>query len=251
MTRSAPSIGTWITVPHPTVVDLMCDVDLFDWLCVDMEHSPTSLWDLQVAVTIIQGRGKKAFVRVRQNTHADIKFALDTGVDGIIIPMVNSAEDARLAVQNCHYPPRGRRGVGLARAQRFGFAFDEHLKKNADSLKIIVQVEHIDAVRQIDDLLRVDGVTGVFVGPYDLSGSMGIPGRFDSPEFKAAIARVSDATIAADRLLGMHVILPSAEKLQEAIAGGYSFIAFSIDTYFLGQKIRDEALAFKLLELGK
>lgn len=232
-------IGTWITVPHPTIVELIASQD-FSWVCIDLEHSPTSNLDLQTAISIIQGKGKKAFARIAANTHLSAKFPLDSGIDGIIIPMVNSAEDARTAVRNCLYPPLGIRGVGLARAQKFGFGFEDHLKENLVNLEIFVQIEHIDAVAQIDEILQIDRISGVFLGPYDLSGSMGIPGQFEHPRMKEAIETVAKKTKQAGKLLGAHIIAPDHTLVKKHADLGYNFIAFSIDTFFLGQKIKEE-----------
>jgi 2-keto-3-deoxy-L-rhamnonate aldolase RhmA len=236
-------IGSWITVSHPTVVDVMCDIEQFQWLCVDLEHSPNSRLDLQTAVSIIQGRNKKAFVRVNENRHASIKFALDSGVDGIIIPMVNSAAEAAEAVSHCFYPPKGKRGVGLARAQKYGFGFEEHLQKNLNELEVFLQIEHIDAVNEIDQILATEGISGIFLGPYDLSGSMGIAGQFDHPDMISAITKVAGATKKSGLYLGIHVIPPCEKELKKFMDQSYNFLAFSIDTYFLSQKIRDEISA--------
>lgn len=238
------SLGTWITVPHPTIVDLLSNQD-FEWLCVDLEHSPISRAELQLAVSIIQGKGKKAFARIAANSHLEAKFPLDSGIDGIIIPMVNSLADAQQAVKNCLYPPKGVRGVGLARAQDFGFGFEKHLQKNLKDLEIYLQVEHIDAVRQIDEILSLKEIKGIFLGPYDLSGSMGIPGQFDHPSMKEAIRTVSEKTLTAGKNLGAHVIPSDHKVVKEFTSLGYNFIAFSLDTYFLGQKIKDELQALK------
>lgn len=236
-------LGTWITVPHPSIVELV-SAQPFDWICVDLEHSPTSRQELQIALAIIQGKGKKAFVRVPLNSHLEIKYPLDAGVDGIIIPMVNSAAEAKAAVENCLYPPKGKRGVGLARAQGFGFSFEKHLEQNRNNLTIIVQIEHVNAVREIDEILAVPSVSGVFLGPYDLSGSMNIPGQFDHPDMVTAIQKVADATRKAGKILGAHVIAPDHKMVNIYAQKGYNFIAFSLDTLFLGQKIRDELKAF-------
>jgi 2-dehydro-3-deoxyglucarate aldolase len=244
MMKKALRLGTWITAPHPTIVDLISGTNL-EWVCVDLEHSPVSRLDMQVALTIIQSHGKKGFVRVAQNSHSEIKFPLDAGADGIIIPMVNSAEEARAAISHCFYPPRGMRGVGLARAQRFGFGFKEHLAKNLAELEIIVQIEHFKAVEELDEILQIEGISGVFLGPYDLSASMGIPGEFEHPDMKKAIARVSERTLAAHKLLGAHVITPDHSSLGNYANLGYNFIAFSLDTYFLGQKLNEELSAFR------
>jgi 2-dehydro-3-deoxyglucarate aldolase len=236
---SKVSIGSWITVPHPSIVELMSNM-AFSWLCVDLEHSPVSRQDLQLAVSIIQNKGKKAFVRVSENRTNEIKFPLDSGVDGIIIPMVNSADEARNAVSSCLYPPKGKRPVGLARAQQFGFGFESHYERNQNDLTIIVQIEHIDAVQNIDEILDVPEVDGVFLGPYDMSGSMGITGQLTHPRLEEAIRLVAERTMKSGKKLGAHVIKPDAEILNSFIAKGYNFLAFSIDTYFLGQKIQDE-----------
>jgi 2-keto-3-deoxy-L-rhamnonate aldolase RhmA len=232
-------LGTWITAPHPSIVELMASQP-FDWLCVDLEHSPVSRTELQVALALIQGKGKKAFVRVPFNSHLEIKYPLDAGADGIIIPMVNSSEEARRAVSSCLYPPLGNRGVGLARAQEFGFGFERHMESNREDLKIIIQIEHVDAVRQINEILEIDRVSGIFLGPYDLSGSMGIPGQFDHPKMIAAIDAVAKATASSGKWLGAHVVAAEHKVVQAYLDKGYNFIAFSLDTVFLGQKIREE-----------
>jgi len=237
-------IGTWITVPHPTIVDLISQQD-FDWVCVDLEHSPVSRSELQNSIQIIQGNGKKAFVRVPKNDHTEVKFPLDAGVDGIILPMVNSAEETSLALENCLYPPLGKRGVGLSRAQGYGFKFEDHLRQNLEALEIIVQVEHIQAVNEIDSILDFTRLDGVFLGPYDLSGSLGLPGQLNHPKVQEAIERVADKTLSRSKILGAHVIKPSAEELDRFRFRGYNFLAFSIDTFFMGQKIKDEMLAVR------
>lgn len=238
-------IGSWITIPHPSIIEIMCQ-QKFDWLCIDLEHSPVSRLDLQIATTIIQGYQKKAFARVKENSHSSIKFALDAGIDGIIIPMVNSATEARNAVKNCLYPPHGIRGAGLSRAQKFGPGFQEHYQKNISELIVIVQVEHINAVKEIDDILKIDKISGVFIGPYDLSGSMNCPGDFLNQKLQEAIERVAKATLNSNKILGIHVIQPKAEEILNYFKLGYNFIAFSLDSYFLQRKLSDELdLLFK------
>lgn len=236
-------LGTWITAPHPSVVDLLARQD-FEWLCVDLEHSPVSRLELQTALNLIQAQGKKAFVRVAQNSHTEIKFPLDAGADGIVVPMVNSAAEARAAISHCLYPPFGQRGVGLARAQGYGFNFDDHLERNK-SLEIIVQVEHINAVKEIDEILKIERLSGIFVGPYDLSGSMGIAGQFDHPLMVEAVSLVAEKTRRAGKVLGMHVITPDYKQVLHKRDLGYNFIAFSVDTFFMGQMVRDSLKSLK------
>ncbi|BBH54069.1 HpcH/HpaI aldolase family protein [Fluviispira sanaruensis] len=232
-------LGTWITIPHPSIIEIIAKQN-FNWICTDLEHSPVSRIELQTSITIIQANGKKAFVRVSANTHNDIKFPLDAGADGIIIPMVNSATEAYEAVQHCLYPPFGRRGAGLSRAQDYGFGFSNHYEKNINNLEIFVQIEHIKAVEEIKQILEIKNITGVFVGPYDLSGSMGIPGDFENPKLKNAIDEVAIETKKAGKFLGIHIIKPEANELKKYAELGYNFLALSLDSYFLGQKIADE-----------
>ncbi|KAB8036817.1 2,4-dihydroxyhept-2-ene-1,7-dioic acid aldolase [Silvanigrella paludirubra] len=242
--KTKVSVGSWITVPHPTIVELMSSFD-FDWLCIDLEHSPVSYLELQNAIQIIQGKGKKAYVRVPLNSHYHTKFPLDAGPDGIIIPMVNSKKEAMEAVQHCFYPPKGKRSVGLARAHKFGFDFNSHYNKNIHELDLIVQVEHVNAVEEIDEILSVQEIAGVFIGPYDLSSSLGIPGQLDHPRLLECIKIVEKKALLASKKLGMHIIQPDSSILESNIENGYNFLAFSIDTLFLGHNVQNQLRKIK------
>ena len=119
------TIGSWVTLNHFSIVEIMADAG-FDWLCVDMEHSVTDYYEAQQLIATIQAKGIKAYVRVGENNTRIIKRVLDAGADGIIVPMVNSKEEAIKAVNAVKYPPIGQRGVGLARAQKYGFGFEDY-----------------------------------------------------------------------------------------------------------------------------
>jgi len=234
-----PIIGSWITLNNPSIAEIMADAG-FDWLCVDMEHSVTDYYEAQQLIMAIQSKGIKAFVRVGENNTRIIKRILDAGADGIIIPSVNSAAEARKAVSAAKYPPMGTRGVGLARAQSYGFGFENYLDTKAKDIKVIVQIEHINAIKELDDILQTEGVDGTFIGPYDLSGSMGKPGQWDEPDVKEAL-RVYEATVKKyDKWIGFHVIQPDYNLVNEKIAKGYNFIAFSLDVLFMGSTVRNQ-----------
>jgi 2-dehydro-3-deoxyglucarate aldolase len=165
---------------------------------------------------------------------------MDAGAYGVIVPMVNSKDDAERAVEAVKYPPGGSRGVGLARAQKYGIGFDEYVKNlNMHSI-IIVQIEHIDAVNNLEDIVSVKGVDGCIIGPYDLSGSIGVPGQFDHPEMINAMDHIEGICRKSNFPLGFHVIPPEHKSLMEKIDKGYTFVAFSLDFMFLGSKCRDE-----------
>ena len=241
-----PSFGSWITLNHPSIAEIMADAG-FDWLCVDMEHSVTDYFEAQQLIMAIQGKGLKAFVRVGENNPRIIKRVLDAGADGIIVPSVNSYEEAVKAVNAVKYPPKGKRGVGLGRAQEYGFNFEGYRDGKAEEITLIVQIEHIQAIKELESILNVEGVDGTFIGPYDLSGSMGKPGMWDEPDVKEALAYYEETVKKYNKMVGFHVIQPDKDLVLEKISKGYNFIAFSIDILFLGTLARNQMKALNKL----
>ena len=148
--------------------------------------------------------------------------------------MVCSQEDAIQAVNYAKYPPIGKRGVGLARAQQYGLQFDEYKKWVADGLVVIAQIEHIDGINNLEEIISVDGIDGTIIGPYDLSGSMGMPGEFEKPVVKEALKRYIDVCKAHHFPMGFHVVNSDHAKIQEKIDDGYRFIAYGTDFLFMG-----------------
>jgi len=231
------TIGSWITLGHPAVAEIMAQAG-FDWLTVDMEHSAITLHQAQHLIQVIELAGSVPLVRVGVNDANLIKRVMDAGAHGVIVPMVNTKEEAERAVSAVKYPPLGTRGVGLARAQKYGAGFEPYKEWVKKESIVIVQVEHIKAVNNLDDILSVDGVDGFIIGPYDLSGSLGVPGEFEHPETVAALERVRKVSKARDAVAGFHVIPPELSALEEKIREDYRFIAFSLDILFLGQGCR-------------
>lgn len=238
------SIGSWLTIGHPSVVEIMSSAG-FEWLVVDLEHSSIDLTMAQILISTIQANGMQALVRVSKNEEVIIKRVLDIGADGIIVPMIKNKEEAKQAVGFAYYPPFGKRGVGLYRAQNYGIGFEEYKEKNRNETIVIAQIEHVEAVKNIEDILSTDGIDGIIVGPYDLSGSMGKPGQYDDEDVKEALERVKAACFTHEKPLGFHVIQSDHAKLQEKIDEGYTFLAFSLDFFFLGDKARDEMTKLK------
>ena len=232
-------LGSWISLGHPSIAEVMADAG-FDWLCIDLEHSVTDYFEAQQLIMAIQGKGLKAYVRVGENNTRIIKRILDAGADGIIVPSVNSAEEAVKAVKAVKYPPIGNRGVGLARAQGYGFNFENYRDIKTKDIKLIVQIEHINAIKELNAILKIDGVDGTFIGPYDLSGSLGKPGQWDEPEVVDAMKIYEETVKKYDKWVGFHVVPPDYKLVQEKKKRGYNFVAFSFDAYFLGQTIRDQ-----------
>jgi len=231
------TIGSWITIGNSSVVEIMASAG-FEWLCIDMEHTSIDLSTAKMLITTIQTNNMKALVRVSKNEEVAIKKVMDMGADGVIVPMVKTKEDALMAIDFVKYPPIGKRGVGLYRAQNYGIGFEEYKKWVKEEAVIIAQIEHIEAVDNIEDILSVDGIDGTIVGPYDLSGSMGYPGEYHRDDVKDAIKRVEFACKKYNKPYGFHVIESDPKKLQERISEGCTFLAYSLDFFFLGDSVR-------------
>jgi 2-keto-3-deoxy-L-rhamnonate aldolase RhmA len=233
-------IGSWITIGHSSIVEIMAPAG-FDWLCIDMEHTVIDYFEAQQLIAAIQSKGLVPYVRVGENNARIIKRVLDAGAEGIIVPFVNSKADAEKAVSSVKYPPWGNRGVNsLSRAQGYGFGFDEYAKDVNKKTKVIAQIEHIDAIKNLEEILMVKGIDGTIIGPYDLSGSMGKPGKYYEADVKEVLNRYENISKKLGKPMGFHVIEPDYRLVVEKIKAGYSFIAFSWDTYFLGSKCREE-----------
>lgn len=237
-------LGSWITLNNSSIAEIMADAG-FDWLCIDLEHTITDYAEAQQLILAIQSKGIKAFVRVGDNNSRIIKRILDAGADGIIVPSVNSAAEAKKAVNSIKYPPIGTRGVGLARAQGYGFGFESYRDGKAKEIKLIVQIEHINAINELDAIIQTDGVDGTFIGPYDLSGSLGKPGQWDEPEVKKAIEIYEVTAKKYNKIMGFHVVPPNYELVEEKIKKGYNFIAFGFDAIFLGTMVRNQLKMIK------
>lgn len=233
------TIGTWITIGHPSIPEILCKAD-FEWLVIDTEHTSIDLSMVQILISTIQSLNKAALVRVSKNEEVIIKRVLDSGADGIIVPMVNSKYDAIKAVEYAKYPPAGKRGVGLWRAQQYGEGFDNYKKWQKENLTVIAQIEHIEGIENLEEILEVEGIDGTIIGPYDLSGSLGIPGQYDDTVVQDAIKKYIKVSNNSNKSTGFHLIEPSAELLEDKIKQGYNFIAFSTDFLFMGVKAKEE-----------
>jgi len=233
------TIGSWVTIGHQSIIEIMASAG-FDWLTIDLEHSVIDLSKAQEMISQIQSSGMSAFVRVSKNEEVIIKRVMDAGANGVIVPSVNSGKEAEQAVAYVKYPPSGRRGVGLARAQNYGLGFQEYKKWLEEDSIVIAQIEHINAVNNIMQIIDTPGIDGVIIGPYDLSASMGFPGEFERDDVRMALEKVKKICIEKGKTMGFHVIPPDHTKLNEKIKEGYRFLAFSLDFLFLGEKAREE-----------
>ncbi len=231
-------LGSWLTLAHPAIAEIFAKAG-FDWLAVDLEHSVITIREAEELIRVIDLCGTTPLVRLTSNDADQIKRIMDAGAHGVIVPMVNSEEDAKKAVAAVYYPSQGARGVGLARAQGYGAGFSEYLDWLKENAIVIVQIEHIDAVNNLDSIFSVDGVDGYIIGPYDLSASMGLAGQLDHPDVVKAISRVNQIAEKMHKPGGIHVIEPEPELLQQKIDDGFKFIAYSLDIRMLDTACRE------------
>jgi 2-dehydro-3-deoxyglucarate aldolase/4-hydroxy-2-oxoheptanedioate aldolase len=214
----------------------------FDWLWLDLEHGNLDVRDAQMLVQAI-GNRCAAIVRVPSQDEVWLKKVLDIGIDGIIVPQVKTAEEAQRIVNFCLYPPQGIRGVGIARAQGYGISFQEYMQHANDCTAIILQIEHIDAVNNIHEILAVEGVDAVLIGPYDLSGSLHKLGEVQDPEVINTIQSILHACKQHNLPAGIFCATPGqAAHWQKA---GVNLLAIGTDITFLWRGAQQALLDFK------
>ena len=229
--RKELTVGSWLSFQFLPLTEMLAREE-FDWLVIDLEHTTIDLREVMDMTMLIDNAGLSPLVRVGSNDPLTIKRVMDAGAHGVLIPNIKSSVEAERAVEAVYYPPRGNRGVGLGRAQGYGVEFEEYRAWLESEAVVIVQIEHIDAVRDLEKILEVDGVDGFMLGPYDLSASIGKPGQFDDPEVKAVFSDVADAVRTAPKPAGIHIVHPDPDALRTRIAEGYSLIAYGDDMVF-------------------
>lgn len=241
-----PAVGGWIMTGSNTVAEIMARAG-FDWIAIDTEHTAITMREVEELVRTIQYLGVPALVRLTSNNADQIKLVMDAGASGIIVPCVQMAEEASKAVAAMHYPPKGERGIAIGRAAAYGA--EDGLRRYMEWLDqysvCIVQIEHIDAVENAEDILAVEGVDGYMMGPYDLSTSMGLTAQFDHPDFLAAMDVVKKAGEKSGKPGGLHVVEPDEEQLKQKLEEGYQFIAYGIDTRIVDTVCRSGIKAAK------
>jgi 2-dehydro-3-deoxyglucarate aldolase len=226
------TLGAWVQIGHPAVAEI-CSGAGFDWVCVDLEHGIIDLETMADLFRAIQGSQAVPVARIPENDPTWIHRSLDAGARALIIPRVNSAAEAEAAVREALYPPDGVRGFGYSRANGYGAAFDSYCDAANDDIALIMQIEHCQAIPNLDDILSVDHVDGLFIGPLDLSGSMGVTGQMEHPEVKSALNEYLMACRRHKASAGMHIVRVNDELIQKSIDQGYTCIALGVDVVYL------------------
>ncbi len=229
--------GGWLMTGNPAVAEIMA-AEGFDFLGVDMEHTPTSVEDFYRIALAVQGAGCDVLARLPSCDPVLAKQVLDMGAAGIIVPSVNSPAEAAQAVAMAKFPPEGIRGASLCRATGYGRHFDEYFGAHNRQVIVVAMLEHIRAVRQADAILATPGIDAVLIGPYDLSASMNLAGQLDHPEVRAAQETILDACRRRDVAAGIHVVPVDPDQVRRRVQAGYRFIACGIDTLFVREGCR-------------
>lgn len=227
-------VGTIFTSGMPQVAEIIAGAG-FEWVLIDMEHSAMSLEQVQVSLPLF-GNSMLRIVRVPANDEAWIKRVLDTGCDGIMVPMVRSAEEAERAVRFSKYPPDGRRSVGVTRAHGYGNDFSTYMSRANDDIIVMVQAEHIDSVRQIDAIVHTEGVNAVFIGPYDLSASMNLTGQVSHAHVREAIHKIKDKCHEVGMPYGIFGATP--ESVTGELEEGCRYLLCGIDMMILASSYK-------------
>jgi len=224
--------AAWTSIGHPSITEIFSRAGV-DFIGIDIEHSTISQEQSQRIIAACQAGGTLCLPRVASHSMEMIKRLLDSGADGIIVPMVNTSEEVARLISWCKYPPLGKRSFGIARGQGYGFDFDEYIKNWNESSSLIVQIESIQGVENIEKILSYKEIDGAMIGPYDLSGSLGIPGQLDDPLVSKAAKKVIETCARFGKACGTQIIAPDLENVDKAFEVGYTFVVLASDIFVL------------------
>lgn len=234
------ALGGWVMSNSVVAAEILAQAG-FSWVCIDAEHSQITKETAADMFRAIELHGAEPFVRVAINDEVEIKKFMDMGARGIIVPMVKSNEDVKRAISYIKYSPEGNRSFALPRCTGYGDWSEDYFKQANKETCIAIMIEHIDAISELDKIFSNKEINAVFVGPYDLSGSMGIPGEFENLEFKSAIEYIQQKANEHGITMGYHEVHPTPEKIKQLICEGMRFIACGMDTIFLLEKSNEFA----------
>lgn len=239
-------LGTWLQIPSPSICEIAAN-QKFDWIAVDMEHTEIGYESLANMFRGLKGSTTEPFVRVRENAPLDIRRALDIGAKGIIVPLIDTADQAKSAVSYCKYPPEGCRGHAFCRANDWGENFSNYANEANKDICVFIMIESQTAVKNINEILKTDGLDGVFIGPYDMSASYGVPGDVSNELVVNGCNKVLNACKKHNKIAGIHIVKSNSNIIEENVEKGFQFIAVGIDTLFLTNGMKDTVSIVKKL----
>jgi len=230
-------LGGWMQISNPDLTELVCDIQ-YSWIAFDMEHGSFSINDLPNLFRSVELNNKLSFVRL-PNKRTDIcGQVLDAGCSGVIIPNIKNRKELELIIKSCYLPPEGSRGVGYSRSNVYGKRFKE-FKKQKEKPIIVAMIENIQSVKKLEEIISVKGLDSILIGPYDLSASMGITGKFNNLKFKKTIQKIKNIAKKFKVPLGIHIVEPNYKNLKKFINSGYQFIPYCTDTVLINSAIKN------------
>lgn len=235
------AFGGWTSLGHPSITEIFARTAV-DFIGIDLEHSTISLEQAQRIIAAAHAGGVACLPRLASHNGEQIKRLIDGGADGIIVPMVSTRAQVDQLVEWTKYTPVGRRSYGIARAQGYGFDFDRYAAEWNVRSSIVIQIESIEGVERVDELLASESIDAAMIGPYDLSGSLGVPGELSHPKVTAACRQVVDACRRHGKACGTQVVAPDRETVEAAFMAGYTFVVLASDVFVFwkwSQAMRD------------
>lgn len=227
--------GAWMSIGHPEIAGIFAAAT-GHFVGIDLEHTTIDLPTAQQIIRICHEHRRACLPRIFPGSLEQMRRLLDAGADGVIIPQVSHGDEVERVVQALRYPPEGQRGFGVAAAHQYGRAFDAYVRAANASLSLIVQVETITAVERIETIVSHPAVDAVMVGPYDLSGSLGVPGELAHPRVREACAKVMAACETASVSCGLHLVYPTMEEIRRQLAAGCTLLVLGSDIFNLWQR---------------
>ena len=224
--------GAWVSYAEPSITETFAKAG-FDFLAIDMEHSTITLPEAKGIITSSQYHDVSCLPRPVSHSNDFIKPLLEFGADGMLIQMVNNSDDVEKLIQHIKYPPVGNRSYGVNRAQGYGFDFDSYINEWNNTSIFMIQVESISAVENIESILYHDEIDAVMIGPYDISGSLGVPGQLDHPDVIKASKKVIEACEKFGKSCGTQLNDPNPNSISELFKLGYTFAILGSDLFIL------------------
>lgn len=222
----------WVSYAHPSITETFAGAG-FDFIAIDMEHGTVSLEQAQRIIAAAQAEGSLCLPRPVSHSNDWTKPLLDSGADGMLYPMVQTKEEVRNLIDINKYPKEGKRSFGVNRAQNYGFIFDEYVENWNATSSLILQIESITAVENIDSLLSFPEVDGVMIGPYDMSGSLGVPGQTTHPLVLEASKKVILACEKYGKSCGSQIADVTEESMKKHFDQGYTYCILGSDLFVL------------------
>lgn len=224
--------GGWVSFREPAIAEIFAKIG-FDFVAIDMEHTTISTDDANRIITSVQAENSVCLPRQVSHSNDYMKPLLEAGSDGIMFPMVNTVEEIKTILNNFKFPPIGRRSFGVNRAHGYGLEFDRYISTWNDSGLLIIQIESMTAVENIEEILKIKELDAVMVGPYDISGSLNVPGQTAHPEVRKACKKVIEACERVGVSCITQIAEANADNIKDSFEQGFTSVILGSDLFLI------------------